>query len=97
KGKDQILKIREANTLICFVSHFFPPSIKIKWTKNNIKVEVEDPFIKCLSNSDGTSYVFSDLNFVPEDGDIYSCTVEHEALKEPLTRFWGENKSFTSC
>uniref|UniRef100_A0A3Q0QXD8 Ig-like domain-containing protein n=1 Tax=Amphilophus citrinellus TaxID=61819 RepID=A0A3Q0QXD8_AMPCI len=85
--RDEVIK-EEVNTLICFVNRFFPPSIQMKWTKNNLKVEVEDPFIKSLSNSDGTFYVFSYLNFVPEDGDIYSCTVEHEALKEPLTKFW---------
>ncbi|XP_003458494.3 H-2 class II histocompatibility antigen, A-U alpha chain [Oreochromis niloticus] len=78
----------EDNTLICFINHFFPPSINIKWTKNDVEVTVEDPFIKTLSNPDGTAYVLSYLNFVPETGDIYSCTVEHEALKEPQTRFW---------
>ncbi|XP_063316324.1 H-2 class II histocompatibility antigen, A-Q alpha chain-like [Pelmatolapia mariae] len=78
----------EDNTLICFINHVFPPSINIKWTKNDVEVTVEDPFIKILSNPDGTSYVLSYLNFVPEKGDIYSCTVEHEALDEPQTRFW---------
>ncbi|XP_031592709.2 H-2 class II histocompatibility antigen, A-Q alpha chain-like isoform X2 [Oreochromis aureus] len=78
----------ENNTLICFINHFFPPSINIKWTKNDVEVTVEDPFIKTLSNPDGTAYVLSYLNFVPETGDIYSCIVEHEALDEPQTRFW---------
>ncbi|XP_030575671.1 H-2 class II histocompatibility antigen, A-U alpha chain-like [Archocentrus centrarchus] len=78
----------EDNTLICFINYFFPPSIKITWTKNDVIVSVEDPFIKCLSNPDGTSYVFSNLDFVPEKGDIYSCTVDHEALEEPQTRLW---------
>uniref|UniRef100_A0A3P9CLM1 H-2 class II histocompatibility antigen, A-Q alpha chain n=1 Tax=Maylandia zebra TaxID=106582 RepID=A0A3P9CLM1_9CICH len=82
----------EDNTLICFINHFFPPSINIKWTKNDVEVTVEDPFIKTLSNPDGTAYVLSYFNFVPEKGDIYSCTVEHELLDEPQTKFWGENK-----
>uniref|UniRef100_A0A3P9CM72 H-2 class II histocompatibility antigen, A-Q alpha chain n=1 Tax=Maylandia zebra TaxID=106582 RepID=A0A3P9CM72_9CICH len=78
----------EDNTLICFINHFFPPSINIKWTKNDVEVTVEDPFIKTLSNPDGTAYVLSYFNFVPEKGDIYSCTVEHELLDEPQTKFW---------
>lgn len=82
----------EDNTLICFINHFFPPSINIKWTKNDVEVTMEDPFIKTLSNPDGTAYVLSYFNFVPEKGDIYSCTVEHELLDEPQTKFWGENK-----
>lgn len=89
--RDEIMK-EEDNSLICLIKKFFPPSIKIKWTKNDIEVKVEDPFIKCLPNPDGTFYVFSHLDFVPEDGDIYSCSVEHEALTEPLTKLWGEDK-----
>ncbi|XP_017277291.1 H-2 class II histocompatibility antigen, A-Q alpha chain [Kryptolebias marmoratus] len=85
--RDEVVKDEE-NTLICFINKFFPPTIKIRWTKNDEDVEVEDPFIKVMSQFDGTFYVFSYLNFVPEDGDIYGCTVEHEALDEPKTRFW---------
>ncbi|XP_036004016.1 H-2 class II histocompatibility antigen, A-U alpha chain-like [Fundulus heteroclitus] len=78
----------EENTLVCFVYNFFPPAVTIRWTKNNKEVSVEDPFIKTKSNSDGLFHVFSYLNFVPKQGDIYSCTVEHEALEEPKTRIW---------
>uniref|UniRef100_A0A3B4FDW8 H-2 class II histocompatibility antigen, A-Q alpha chain-like n=1 Tax=Pundamilia nyererei TaxID=303518 RepID=A0A3B4FDW8_9CICH len=86
----------EDNTLICFINHFFPPLINIKWTKNDVEVTMEDPFIKTLSNPDGTAYVLSYLNFVPEKGDIYSCTVEHEAMDEPQTKFWSENKEISN-
>lgn len=89
--RDEVIK-EEENTLICFINHFFPPTINIKWTKNDIEVEVDDPFNKCLPNSDGTFHVFSNLNFVPKEGDVYGCTVEHESLDEPLTEFWGESK-----
>ncbi|XP_072225676.1 H-2 class II histocompatibility antigen, A-U alpha chain-like [Leuresthes tenuis] len=82
----------ENNTLICFINHFFPPVINIKWTKNEKEVAVEDPFIRTISNPDGTFHVFSYLNFVPKEGDIYSCTVEHETLKEPKTRIWEVEK-----
>ncbi|XP_036945136.1 H-2 class II histocompatibility antigen, A-Q alpha chain-like isoform X1 [Acanthopagrus latus] len=78
----------EENTLICFINHFYPPTINIKWTKNDEEIMVEDAFYKCTPNSDGTFYVFSTLSFVPKQGDIYSCTVEHESLKGPQTKFW---------
>ncbi|KAM3864376.1 H-2 class II histocompatibility antigen, A-R alpha chain-like [Diretmus argenteus] len=77
-----------ANTLICFVNHIFPSSIKVKWTKNDIEVTAEEAFIKYLPNPDRTFHVFSTLRFIPREGDIYACTVEHEALEEPQTRFW---------
>ncbi|KAK2833543.1 hypothetical protein Q5P01_017432 [Channa striata] len=78
----------EENTLICFINNFFPPSINVKWTKNDEELVQEDAFNKCLPNPDGTFYVFSHLTFVPKTGDIYSCTVEHEALEDPRTKFW---------
>ncbi|XP_067471891.1 H-2 class II histocompatibility antigen, A-Q alpha chain-like [Thunnus thynnus] len=85
--RDEVIK-DEDNTLICFINHFFPPAINIKWTKNDIELTVEDPFIKCIPNPDGTFHVLSTLDFVPDEGDIYGCTVEHEALEEPQTKFW---------
>ncbi|XP_056257909.1 H-2 class II histocompatibility antigen, A-Q alpha chain-like isoform X3 [Seriola aureovittata] len=85
--RDEVIKEKE-NILVCFINHFFPPLINIKWTKNDIEVAVEYPVIKCLANHDGTFYVFSYLNFVPQEGDIYSCTVEHESLERPQTMFW---------
>ncbi|KAM3864374.1 H-2 class II histocompatibility antigen, A-R alpha chain-like [Diretmus argenteus] len=85
--RDEVMEEVE-NTLICFVNHFFPPSIKVKWTKNDIEVTAEEAFIIYLPNPDGTYHVFSTLRFIPREGDIYACTVEHEALEEPQTRFW---------
>ncbi|XP_042360757.1 H-2 class II histocompatibility antigen, A-Q alpha chain-like [Plectropomus leopardus] len=85
--RDEVIK-EEENTLICFINHFFPPTIKIKWTKNDLEVSLEDPFIKCIPNPDGTFYVLSILSFVPNEGDIYGCTVEHASLDEPQTKFW---------
>uniref|UniRef100_A0A3B5KRD5 Ig-like domain-containing protein n=1 Tax=Xiphophorus couchianus TaxID=32473 RepID=A0A3B5KRD5_9TELE len=92
--KDEVIEDVE-NSLMCFAKNFFPPAINIRWTKNDKQVAVEDPFIKTISNSEGTFHVFSYLNFVPKQGDIYSCTVEHEALQEPKTRFWGEKVFFS--
>ncbi|KAM4598383.1 H-2 class II histocompatibility antigen, A-Q alpha chain-like isoform 1-T1 [Polymixia lowei] len=84
------------NTLICFINHFFPPTIKVKWTKNEKELPAEDPLIEYLPNPDGTFHVLSTLRFVPQRGDIYACTVEHEALEEPQTRFWEPDITETS-
>ncbi|MCM8651674.1 hypothetical protein MZO44_16465, partial [Lactiplantibacillus sp. E932] len=37
---------------------------------------------------DGTYNIFSSLPFTPEEGDIYSCTVNHVALDQPQTKTW---------
>lgn len=83
------------NTLICLVKHFFPPDIKIHWTKNREVAATDDPFERIIPNSDGTFQVLSMLNFVPKVGDIYSCIVEHETLEKPMVRFFEFHSSGT--
>ncbi|KAM3613711.1 uncharacterized protein V6R79_004033 [Siganus canaliculatus] len=76
------------NSLICFVNHFYPPGIKLSWTKNGYPVTVDVSLSRYYPNNDQTFHQFSTLTFIPTEGDIYSCTVEHLALDEPLTRIW---------
>lgn len=86
--KDEVIEHMD-NTLICFARNFFPPTVKIKWTKNREVVAFDDdPFKKMIPASEGTFQVFSRLNFVPKDGDVFGCIVEHETLKEPAVRFF---------
>lgn len=84
------IELESENTLICFVNDFYPPSINVKWTKNNVKL-TEGSLGRYHLNKDGTFFQVSTLTFTPQDGDIYACTVEHPALESPQTRFWGKN------
>ncbi|XP_030635518.1 rano class II histocompatibility antigen, A beta chain-like [Chanos chanos] len=65
---------------------FYPPAVKVTWTKNNVNVTEGMTLGRYSSNSDGSFSLFSVLGFTPEEGDIYTCTVEHKALLWPLTR-----------
>ncbi|XP_041672284.1 H-2 class II histocompatibility antigen, A-U alpha chain-like [Cheilinus undulatus] len=76
------------NNLTCFVNHFYPPAIKVSWTKNGRLVSDRVWLSRYYPNEDQTFHMFSTLEFTPEEGDIYSCTVEHEALDWPQTRIW---------
>ncbi|XP_699949.2 H-2 class II histocompatibility antigen, A-U alpha chain [Danio rerio] len=76
------------NTLICHVTGFFPPPVRVLWTKNNVNVTDGSTISRYYPNKDGTMNVFSRLSFIPEEGDIYSCSVEHKALQQPQTRTW---------
>nr|XP_055024255.1 H-2 class II histocompatibility antigen, A-U alpha chain-like [Misgurnus anguillicaudatus] len=76
------------NTLICHVTGFFPPPVTITWTKNNLNVTNSTTLSQYHPNQDGTMNVFSKLSFIPVEGDVYSCTVEHKALEQPQTRIW---------
>ncbi|KAK7146338.1 hypothetical protein R3I93_013930 [Phoxinus phoxinus] len=77
------------NTLICHVTGFYPPSISISWTKNNVNVTEGMSLSQYHPRNDGTYNIFSTLKFTPGEGDIYSCTVNHRALQgQPQTKTW---------
>ncbi|XP_067366398.1 RLA class II histocompatibility antigen, DP alpha-1 chain-like [Channa argus] len=76
------------NSLVCFVNHFYPPYIKVSWTKNGHPVSQGVSLSQYYPNTDRTFHQFSTLTFTPSQGDIYSCTVEHIALERPKTRIW---------
>ncbi|RXN16258.1 HLA class II histocompatibility DP alpha 1 chain-like protein [Labeo rohita] len=77
------------NTLICHVTGFYPPSVNISWTKNNVIVTEGISLSQYRPRTDDTFHIFSTLKFTPEEGDIYSCTVNHKALQgQPQTKMW---------
>lgn len=78
------------NTLICHVTGFFPPPVNVSWTKNNVIVTEGVSLSQNRPRSDGNFHMFSSLKIIPEERDIYSCTVNHRALQGPQTKIWGK-------
>ncbi|KAF4108670.1 H-2 class II histocompatibility antigen, A-D alpha chain-like [Onychostoma macrolepis] len=77
------------NTLICHVTGFYPPSLSISWTKNNVNVTEGMSLSQYRPRADGTFNIFSTFRFTPIEGDIYSCTVNHRAFQgHPQTKVW---------
>ncbi|XP_063051570.1 H-2 class II histocompatibility antigen, A-U alpha chain-like [Engraulis encrasicolus] len=77
------------NTLICYVADFYPPRLTLRWTKNNNNVALGVMNSRIRVNVNDFAFnMFSTLKFTPEEGDIYTCTVEHSALEMPLTRIF---------
>ncbi|XP_031734490.1 HLA class II histocompatibility antigen, DP alpha 1 chain-like [Anarrhichthys ocellatus] len=78
----------QKNSLICHVTGFYPAPVEFSWTKNEENVtegsSTNVPFV----NKDGTFNQFSTLEFTPQLGDIYGCTVKHLALDQPQTKFY---------
>uniref|UniRef100_A0A3Q4B6J5 Ig-like domain-containing protein n=1 Tax=Mola mola TaxID=94237 RepID=A0A3Q4B6J5_MOLML len=85
--KDEV-EDQQQNTLICYVTGFYPAPVNVSWTKNEQKVTVGPTINTPYPNKDGSFTQVSRLDFIPRQGDIYSCTVEHPALTEPLTQLW---------
>ncbi|KAK9969970.1 hypothetical protein ABG768_028111 [Culter alburnus] len=83
------VKLGVQNTLICHMTGFYPPSVSISWTKNNVNVTEGMSLSRYRPRTDGTFNIFSTLKFTPTEGDIYSCTVNHMALQgQPQTKIW---------
>lgn len=85
------VQLEVENTLTCFVNHFYPPDIKVSWTKNGRPLLEGVSLSRYYPNNDQTFHQFSTLTFTPTEEDIYSCTVEHSALDRPITRIWGDH------
>uniref|UniRef100_A0A3B5R363 Mamu class II histocompatibility antigen, DR alpha chain-like n=1 Tax=Xiphophorus maculatus TaxID=8083 RepID=A0A3B5R363_XIPMA len=83
-----IVELGEKNILVCHVSGFYPAPVNVSWTRNGQKVTEGTSINFPFPNQDNTFTQISRLQFVPQLGDIYSCSVEHLALEEPLTRIW---------
>ncbi|XP_028998861.1 HLA class II histocompatibility antigen, DP alpha 1 chain-like [Betta splendens] len=82
------LELGQKNTLICHVAGFYPAPVKVHWTKNGENVTEGTSINVPYPNKDGSFQQISRLEFTPQQGDMYSCSVEHPALEEPLTRLW---------
>ncbi|KAM4713929.1 H-2 class II histocompatibility antigen, E-D alpha chain-like [Anableps anableps] len=79
----------EKNTLICHVSGFCPAPVKVIWIKNGEQVTEGTSISVPFPSKDHTFTQISRLDFTPQLGDIYSCSVDHSSLKKPQSRSWG--------
>nr|WOV89917.1 MHC class II antigen [Megalobrama terminalis] len=81
------VQLNVENPLICHMTGFFPPPVRVSWNKNNEDLKA-DSLSQYRPNEDGTYNIFSSLSFTPVEGDIYSCTVNHTSLEQPETKTW---------
>ncbi|XP_066499503.1 H-2 class II histocompatibility antigen, A-Q alpha chain-like [Hoplias malabaricus] len=83
------VELGSKNTLICYITGFYPSQIEVSWTRNNVNVTDGVSLSRYYPNTeDGTFNLVSTLSFTPEEGDIYSCSVQHTALDRALTKTW---------
>ncbi|XP_053359940.1 H-2 class II histocompatibility antigen, A-U alpha chain-like [Clarias gariepinus] len=82
------VQVGSENTLICHSARFFPPPVRFTWTRNGVNVTDDSSLSQFYPNEDNTYNQFSHLPFTPQEGDIYTCTVEHKALETPDTKTW---------
>ncbi|CAH2314540.1 MHC class II alpha chain [Pelobates cultripes] len=79
----------EPNTLICYTSKFFPPVIGIEWLKNGQPVAAGVSSTDYYPASDGSFSRFLYAAIIPEQDDVYTCSVTHDGLKtNPTYKTW---------
>ncbi|KAI7806235.1 putative h-2 class II histocompatibility antigen [Triplophysa rosa] len=82
------VKIGVQNTLVCCVTDFHPPPVNISWTRKCDVSDLDISETQYYSNPDFSFRIFSYLNFSPEQGGVYTCTVRHRGLEQGIIRFW---------
>lgn len=81
--------VGQPNMLICWAAKLFPPSMKMSWLKNG------QPVIDGVSESDfygasdGSYSKFLYLATIPQEEEVYTCSVEHPGQRtNPTNLFW---------
>ncbi|CAI5768905.1 HLA class II histocompatibility antigen, DR alpha chain-like [Podarcis lilfordi] len=86
---ENAVELGDPNVLICFVDRFSPPVLNVTWLKNNEVVSKGVEETDFYPSVDNTFRKFSYLPFVPEQGDIYVCQVEHWGIPEgKMEKIW---------
>uniref|UniRef100_A0A3B1J261 H-2 class II histocompatibility antigen, A-Q alpha chain-like n=1 Tax=Astyanax mexicanus TaxID=7994 RepID=A0A3B1J261_ASTMX len=89
-SKDDVV-LGYKNTLICYISGFYPAHVGVSWTRNNVNVTDEASLSRYYVNDDGSFNLVSALSFTPEEGDIYTLPLwRHGALERPYDQNMGD-------
>ncbi|KAG9464433.1 hypothetical protein GDO78_019932 [Eleutherodactylus coqui] len=78
----------EVTMLHCLVYGFYPRAVDVKWMKNRTDEVPTYQTTHVLPNPDGTYQIRVSVEVIPQEGDSYSCYVDHSSLEEPLLVDW---------
>ncbi|XP_032064365.1 rano class II histocompatibility antigen, A beta chain-like [Thamnophis elegans] len=79
--------------LLCTATGFYPVEIEIQWLKNGWPEKEGVAFGEELRNGDWTYQLQVMLETQPQQGDVYTCKVEHTSLEAPITVQWEPHSS----
>lgn len=78
------------NLLVCSVTDFYPGQIKVRWFRNDQEETTGVVSTPLIRNGDWTFQILVMLEMTPQQGDVYTCQVEHPSLDSPVTVEWSE-------
>ncbi|XP_027622519.1 HLA class II histocompatibility antigen, DP beta 1 chain, partial [Tupaia chinensis] len=80
--------LQHHNTLICHVTDFYPGDIQVRWFLNGKEETDGVVSTNLIRNGDWTYQILVMLEMIPQQGDVYTCHVEHPSLDRPVTVEW---------
>ncbi|XP_066437463.1 class I histocompatibility antigen, F10 alpha chain-like isoform X3 [Eleutherodactylus coqui] len=78
----------EVTKLHCLAYGFYPRAVDVKWMKNRADEVPTYQTTHVIPNPDGTYQIRVSVEVIPQEGDSYSCYVDHSSLEEPLLVDW---------
>uniref|UniRef100_A0A8C0DJI7 Ig-like domain-containing protein n=1 Tax=Balaenoptera musculus TaxID=9771 RepID=A0A8C0DJI7_BALMU len=76
------------NLLVCSVADFYPGQIKVRWFRNDQEETAGVVSTPLIRNGDWTFQMLVMLEMTPQQGDVYTCHVEHPSLQSPIMVEW---------
>ncbi|XP_063488448.1 HLA class II histocompatibility antigen, DP beta 1 chain isoform X2 [Symphalangus syndactylus] len=80
--------LKHHNLLVCHVTDFYPGSIQVRWFLNGQEETAGVVSTNLIHNGDWTFQILVMLEMTPQQGDVYTCQVEHPSLDSPVTVEW---------
>uniref|UniRef100_A0A674J8V9 Major histocompatibility complex, class II, DM alpha n=1 Tax=Terrapene triunguis TaxID=2587831 RepID=A0A674J8V9_9SAUR len=84
----QPLELGKPNTLICQVGNLFPASVTVSWQRRGEPVSQGVNTTRYYPTEDLGFLLYSYLEFTPEDGDIYTCTITRPRDRFSTVAYW---------
>uniref|UniRef100_F7ILZ1 Major histocompatibility complex, class II, DP beta 1 n=1 Tax=Callithrix jacchus TaxID=9483 RepID=F7ILZ1_CALJA len=86
--------LQHHNLLVCHVTDFYPGSIQVRWFLNGQEETAGVVSTNLIRNGDWTFQILVMLEMMPQQGDVYTCQVEHPSLDSPVTVEWKAQSDF---
>ncbi|KAM5325770.1 HLA class II histocompatibility antigen, DP beta 1 chain-like isoform 2-T2 [Glossophaga mutica] len=80
--------LQHPNLLVCHVTDFYPGNIQVRWFLNGQEETAGVVTTNPIHNGDWTFQILVMLEMTPQQGDVYTCLVEHVSLDRPVTVEW---------
>ncbi|XP_048203969.1 HLA class II histocompatibility antigen, DR beta 3 chain-like isoform X2 [Perognathus longimembris pacificus] len=80
--------LQHHNLLVCAVNGFYPGHIEVRWFRGDQEEEAGVVSTGLVQNGDWTFQILVMLEMTPQQGDVYTCHVEHPSMDHPVTVEW---------